>query len=102
MAESITVKEVIVDDDAVVVPARAPSPESPTSPVGETKADVKADAESEAESGVKEWRIKSVNRRPPNIERIINRNINHVRVSRLDHYDPLSVVIPVYDFLLRR
>jgi len=99
---SVVVEEVIVNEKRTAVPVWAPSPRSPSSPVGKTEADVETGSESEAKRRViKRWII-SVSRGSPNINRIIDGNVNHFRVGRLDDDDPLPPLLLGDDFLLLR
>jgi hypothetical protein len=102
LVESVMMEEVIINDNPLVVPPRTPSPKSPAVPVRKAEAEVITYAESKAIRGVIEWRIQSVDRRSPDIIRIIGRNINYIRLSRLNHNDLDPVLFLSCDSLLRR
>lgn len=99
---SVVIEEVIVDEDGAAEPVGAPTPCIPASPSAKAKTDVETDTKAKAIGGVKKRRIKAVDRRPPHKEGIVNRHVNHIRLGRLDYYDVLSLIVLVFDSLLRR
>jgi hypothetical protein len=102
VAESKAREEGIIDEHCAAVPVRAPSPTTPTSPVIETEAEVEAAPEAESESRVIERGIIAINRRSPDIEGIIGRHIDYLRVGRLNGDNLLPSLSLRRDRLLRR
>ena len=105
VVESIAREEGIIDKHRAAEPARAPSPTAPTAPTSpavETEAEVEAAPEAESESRVIERGIIAVNRRSPNVDGIIGRHIDHLRVGRLNDDDLLPSLSLSRDRLLRR
>lgn len=101
VVKTIVVEEIIVDDDSVAEPVRAPAPCVPSPPSAEAKTDVEADTEAETEVGVKQCWIETVGGNTPHIIRIINRYVDYIRICRNDFDHLLSVLILSVDNLLR-
>jgi len=98
--KSIAVEKVIVDENRMAVPVRAPAPKSPAPPAAKTIAKVETNAKTEAEGGVVERRIISVQRRSPDVEWIISWDVNDLRIGRLDYNDLPPILILSLDCLL--
>ncbi len=98
----IVMEEVAIAVDRVTEPTRTPPPVAPAPPVAKTEAEVETYAEAESEWGIVKRRIISVNRRAPDIERIVGWHIDHLRLSRLYDDDLLPSFRLSPDGLLRR
>jgi hypothetical protein len=87
LIESMAMEKAIVYYDHIAEPIGTPTPVSPAAPVAEEVGQSATDSKSEAEWRVEKWRIVSINRRSPDVNRIIDWNVNYIRLSRHDLYD---------------
>ena len=93
-------EERVVDVDGPTEPVRAPAPTPAPGPAAEPEPDVDSQAESEARS-VRERRIGAPRRGSPDIDRIVLRHVDHLRIGRHDLDDGLPVLNGGGDRLLR-
>src|SRR5579859_889248 len=93
-AEPVSVEEPSVDKQPVAKPSAAPAPAAPAAPTREKRADVNAwsEPESEAETRrIPQIGISAPCRRTPNVGRLVDRNVDYLRVSRLDFDRALAI-----------
>ena len=102
MVESEAREEGVIDKHRAAEPVRAPSPNAPAAPAAETEAEVEAASKAESESGIIERGIIAVDRRTPNVEGIVVRHIDYLRVGRLNDDDLLPSLSLSRDGLRRR
>ncbi len=80
----IVVEEVVVDDDTATEPGRSPAPATPTAPAtSEEESHPDSIAEAKTIGRVVERWVIAPQRRSPNVRRIIDRNVDHLRICRL-------------------
>src|ERR1035438_3887420 len=88
--EIVAVNEGVVDDDGVGAPSGVPAPPSPSTPTAaEVGADADARAPSEKDADArprrpKPPRIRIIERRSPEPDRIIHRHVYHRRIGRFN------------------
>ncbi len=106
-AESVPTKEARIDEQAIAEPSTAPSPAAPAAPAREIAAhvDTRSKPETEPKSKtvrVPQIRVSSPHGGTPHVSRIVDRNVDDLRIGRL-YLDGALVVLRVGgDHLLRR
>ena len=108
--EVVLMNKCVVDDDGTAAPAGMPAPPAPSMPTAaKEQPHINADTEAEPHSAEDDAarrpepaRIGIPERRSPDPRRIVDRNIEHRRVRRLDLNHRLAIVRCVYHVLLRR
>jgi hypothetical protein len=102
--ESVMIKESYIQEQAAAEPAASPTPTTPTTPTREKRADINAWAESEpkSETWIPQARINAPCRWTPHISWIVNGNVHHLRVGRLDFNGALAALVFHGDHLLLR
>jgi len=102
--ESVVIEESYVEEQAAAEPATSPAPTTPANPAWEKRSDVNAWTESEpnSEAWIPEARINAPRGWTPNIGRIVNGNVHHLRVGRLDFDGALAALVFRCDHLLLR
>jgi hypothetical protein len=103
-AEPISIEESVVHKQSVAEPTAAPPPATPADPAREKPANKNAGtvAEAKAEARwVPQIRICAPHWRPPDVRRIVDRNIDHLRIGRLDFDRTLAALNVSRDHLLR-
>ena len=106
--EIVPVNEAVIDEDAVIAPARTPTISAPTTPASsEIKSHVDPKSKSEVRASIERWvkptRVRIVKRRAPDGDRIVIWQVHHIRIGRLDVDDGRSgAVRGDYPLLTRR
>ena len=101
IAVSMMMEEGGVDVYRVAPPARSPPPETPASPTTKTEAEIEADSESKSVRGVVERGIVAIDRRTPDIKRIVSGDVNDLWVGRLYDDNLLPALVLGGDNLFR-
>ena len=96
--EIVPVNEAVIDEDAVIAPARTPTISAPTTPASsEIKSHVDPKSKSEVRASIERWvkptRVRIVKRRAPDGDRIVIWHVHHIRIARLDVDDGLTGVV---------
>jgi len=103
--EAVAIEESGVHKQAVAEPSAAPTPAAPTAPAREKAADEKARSKAESESKsrrVPQIGVRAPRRRTVDIFGLVNRDVDHLRIGRLDLDRVLAAFSVHGNHLLRR
>src|ERR1700723_3455307 len=96
LVEAVAMEEMVVHEDASAEPAESPAPSAPATASAEIKSQVnsRTPTPSNSDPGIVEPRprIKRIPR-APEVTRIVYRNVNHLRIGRLNLDCCLAVLI---------
>jgi hypothetical protein len=93
-AEAISIKKPAVDKKPMATPTEAPAPATPTAPTREQPTDINTRSEPESKTKsrrIPQVRIRAPNGRPPYVCGLVHRNVDHLRIGRLNFDRALSV-----------
>src|SRR5450631_3742827 len=81
--ESITMEEVVVQQDSTPEPVRPPTlseaaPQAPAATEVQAKVDSRQERKSDVDAGIKQRRVITIDRRPPNPGRVVHGNIHYL------------------------
>src|ERR1700675_3057131 len=91
-AIAVGAEEAAVEKEAATEPVTAPSPTAPATPTAIKSADGDPETPPEPVGRIVQRRVIAPGWRTPNVSRVVSRDINHLRVSRLNRDGALSVL----------
>src|SRR6266436_5099945 len=101
-AETVPVEKPRVDKHVVAEPSAAPTPSAPSVPAREKSANINARSKAEPEPAVPQIGVQVPRRRTPHVSRLVDGNINYLRIGGLYLDRALAVLTVGRHNLLRR